>query len=1051
MTEFQDRLQAVVGDTYRIIDELGGGGMSRVFLAEEVELHRKVVIKVLPPDMTGSVNIERFQREIQLAASLQHPHIVQLLTAGAEGDLLYYVMPYIEGESLRGKLAREGSLPVGEALRILRDVADALSHAHVKGVVHRDIKPDNVMLSGKHALVTDFGVAKAVAASSGEGTSLTSLGVALGTPAYMSPEQAAADPHTDHRADIYALGAMAYEMLCGQPPFTAPTPQAVLAAHVTQQPDPMEKYRSAVQPALSGMVMRCLEKLPADRWQGAEEILTQLEMMTTPSGGMTPISTAPVNAVSVSQAVRRGHPVRVAALFGVAAAAILGLTYAVMFFLGLPDWVFLGAVVLLAAGLPVMITTGLLEKQRAIDPTTRTELTGVSKHVRGFFTWQRALKGGAAAFVGLALVAGGWSLLKAMGVGPAATLVSSGALNERDQVILAEFDNVTSDSTIGETVTELLRIDLSRSPTISLVDNNAIGRVLLRMERAADSRISSDVALEIAEREGIKAVVTGEIRSVGSGYVLSARIVSPAGEVLVAERESASGSDDLVPAVDQLSARLRERTGESLRSIRAETALENVTTSSMEALRIYTRAEAVNNEGDTDLAISLLEDAIALDSLFAMAYRKLGVVLGNSFGDPERRDSAYARAYALRDNLPDRERYWAEAGYHNSVTDDDEAVVNAYRTVLEKYPDDRVALNNLAIQYRNQNRYAESVELLQRSVDAGNAPAVTYQGLINSHARLGDWDAAKTVWRLMADEYPDNPTVDWHQINLAWVAGERDSARSMQETSMLQHRSTGRLYELGAGTMRNMALFDGKLGESWRWHTVQLDARPDFAADRRPAELERALDQVEVDAWFLGNAEAALERLDAMVASDTFMDIPADERPYVMTVMNYLWAGRPDRARALRAEYEAEVDSATRADRTRGEFQMDAQAAVADGRPLDAVALYRKSRQERPGCALCDLVEIGSAFEQAGQADSAIAYYEQYINTPDLFRIGEDAWEWPAAHRRLGALYQERGETQLALERYSAFVEAWQDADTELQPQVEEVRGRMAELAGEGE
>lgn len=193
MTEFQDRLQDLVGDSYRVMDELGGGGMSRVFLAEEVGLHRRVVIKVLPPEMTGAVSVERFQREIQLAASLQHPHIVQLLTAGAEGDLLYYVMPYIEGESLRAKLAREGSLPVGDVLRIMRDVTDALAHAHAKGVVHRDIKPDNVMLSGKHALVTDFGVAKAVAASSGgSGTSLTSLGVALGTPAYMAPEQAAA-------------------------------------------------------------------------------------------------------------------------------------------------------------------------------------------------------------------------------------------------------------------------------------------------------------------------------------------------------------------------------------------------------------------------------------------------------------------------------------------------------------------------------------------------------------------------------------------------------------------------------------------------------------------------------------------------------------------------------------------------------------------------------------------------------------------------------------------------------------------------------------------
>ncbi|HWP36047.1 MAG TPA: serine/threonine-protein kinase, partial [Gemmatimonadales bacterium] len=229
-SDLQSRLQSAVGITYRVARELGGGGMSRVFLAEETELGRKVVIKVLPPEMSAGVNVDRFRREIQLAAKLQHPHIVQLLTAGAAGDLLYYVMPFIQGESLRARLAREGELPISEAARILREVVDALAYAHRHGVVHRDIKPDNVLLSEGHAVVTDFGVAKAVSESTGAGSSLTSLGVALGTPAYMAPEQAVADPHVDHRADIYAVGVLAYEMLCGRLPFAASTPQGLLAA-----------------------------------------------------------------------------------------------------------------------------------------------------------------------------------------------------------------------------------------------------------------------------------------------------------------------------------------------------------------------------------------------------------------------------------------------------------------------------------------------------------------------------------------------------------------------------------------------------------------------------------------------------------------------------------------------------------------------------------------------------------------------------------------------------------------------------------------------------
>ena len=293
------RLQSALGDAYRIEKELGGGGMSRVFLAQERELERQVVVKVLPPEMAAGLNAERFRREIQLAASLQHPHIVPLLAAGHADDLVYYTMPLIEGESLRAKLAREGELPINETTRILCDVADALAYAHEHRVVHRDIKPDNVLIARHHAVVTDFGVAKALSESTGK-TSLTSAGVALGTPAYMAPEQAAADPHTDHRCDIYAVGALGYEMLTGRPPFTGATPQHVLAAQVTEAPEPVTKRRATVPAALAALVMRCLEKSPADRWQTAAELLQQLEAMATPSGGLTP-----TGAVSVERPLRR--------------------------------------------------------------------------------------------------------------------------------------------------------------------------------------------------------------------------------------------------------------------------------------------------------------------------------------------------------------------------------------------------------------------------------------------------------------------------------------------------------------------------------------------------------------------------------------------------------------------------------------------------------------------------------------------------------------------------------------------------------------------------
>lgn len=270
------QLQRTLGGAYTLERELGGGGMSRVFVAEETTLDRKVVIKVLLPAFGAAVNLGRFTREIQLAAKLQHPNIVAVLSSGATGRLPYYTMPFVEGESLRVRIAREGELPIDDVVKILRDVLSALAYAHERGIVHRDIKPDNVLLTDYNAQVTDFGIAEALTASASAESLLTSLGVALGTPAYMAPEQVIADPTADHRADLYSVGAMAYEMLTGNQVFGSRTAQATMAAHALERPEPLDLKRPSVSPVLSGLVMRALEKHPADRPQSAAEMLSVL-------------------------------------------------------------------------------------------------------------------------------------------------------------------------------------------------------------------------------------------------------------------------------------------------------------------------------------------------------------------------------------------------------------------------------------------------------------------------------------------------------------------------------------------------------------------------------------------------------------------------------------------------------------------------------------------------------------------------------------------------------------------------------------------------------
>src|SRR5512141_1940365 len=244
-----ERIRSAFSDNYTIDRELGRGGMSTVYLAQDAKHERLVALKVLHPELAATVGADRFLREIEIAAQLHHPHIPPLYDSGEAAGFLFYVMPFEEGHSLREKLEREGELPVADVVHLLRDVLDALAHAHDRCVVHRDIKPENILLAGRHALVTDFGVAKALCGV-GESQQLTTRGIAIGTPAYMAPEQAAADPNVDHRADIYAFGVLAYELLTGQPPFVGRTPQNLLAAHVTEPPEPINKRRASLPPAL---------------------------------------------------------------------------------------------------------------------------------------------------------------------------------------------------------------------------------------------------------------------------------------------------------------------------------------------------------------------------------------------------------------------------------------------------------------------------------------------------------------------------------------------------------------------------------------------------------------------------------------------------------------------------------------------------------------------------------------------------------------------------------------------------------------------------------
>ena len=1048
MQEHLDNLTAALAGRYDIEREIGAGGMATVFLAQDVKHDRKVAVKVLRPDLSASLGAARFLREISIAAKLTHPHILPLYDSGEADGFLYFVMPFIDGESLRARLARTGELPVGEALRLVRNVVDALAIAHKNGIVHRDIKPDNVLLSDEHALVTDFGVAKAVTEATDQRRDLTTTGMAVGTPAYMSPEQAAGDPNIDHRADIYAVGCMAYEMLTGRPPFDSDSAQTILAAHVTDEPDPVQMHRDGIPDGVADVVMRCLEKRPANRWQTASELRAALDALSS-TGTITPTNARLTNA-SAERVYQKSQPARVMGWFAVIAVVLLVFIYGLVFQLGLPGWVFSSSAGILVMALPFIVMTGRAERRRASarmsGATRAVKVGGIQDHL----TWRRSMAGAAMAFGGLGAVVAVYMGMRLMGIGPVGTLVASGVLDERSPIVLADFQNATTDSTLGETVTELLRIDLTQSTSISLLEQGQVTQVLTRMARPVDTPIDETVAMEIATREGLKAVVTGDVRSVGTGVVVSGSLVAATGDILWVGRESATDGSQVIDAVDRLSASLRAKIGESLKTIRADAPLAAVTTRSTEALRKYVRADRANNAADFDRAIRLLDEAIAEDSTFAMAYRKLGVILQNQARDLDRSAEALTRGFSLRGQLTDRERYLMEAAYYSYVADSVQAAIDAYLSLLDLYPNDHIALNNLAVSYQSIDRREDAARLYMRAIRLGNAPAATFTNAIGTLYNLEQVDTAKAMLEIFAAEYEGFPQVTRFRADVAAAEFDYASAAVYSGALLEMSQDVPLMSALANFNLATYAMVGGRPAEGLELlkEAYDIQAQYNLGFFNEPWELLGARFDAVMALRLFGGREEAVAVLDRVRASDVWEATDPAERDYPAVIALYAEAGDLERAQELMGEYRQEVDQATQ-DASQSHLAMHGargMVALAEGQPIEALLEFRALRDSVPDCVVCALVEIGMAYDRAGMTDSALVTYQTYVDAKALYRDNTDNLQLFRVVRRLGELYEQAGNTDEAIRYYDWFVELWTDAEPALQPQVDQIRERLAAL-----
>ncbi|HXE56761.1 MAG TPA: tetratricopeptide repeat protein, partial [Gemmatimonadales bacterium] len=597
----------------------------------------------------------------------------------------------------------------------------------------------------------------------------------------------------------------------------------------------------------------------------------------------------------------------------------------------------------------------------------------------------------------------------------------------------------------GAAVTEALRVDLGQSDAVRLLDGRQVAAALRRMGARADTTLGEALARELALREGAKAVVAGEIARLGSGYVLSARLVTAdSGSVLAPVRVTADGDGQLIGAVNRLSSRLRERIGESLRRIRGGEPLDQVTTASLPALRLYTEGTRAFNAGDFVRARRLLEQAVRIDTAFAMAWRRLAALYFNMRADTRSRFEASRRALAHRDRLPPLERYLTEGDYY-TLTDrtDPERGIAAYRAALELDPENTTALNNLGLALQRTGPLAEAEEVLWRGI--------RLRGPLSLHINQVTVLAAQRKWASLdslfahAERVAPRGSIGPVVVRLAAAVAQRDYARVESLVAAHEGRRAGSDWihpirvarlelEVRRGRLRRAERLAAELADSLRADGDRQQAA-EIALLAVFHELRR------------GTPEAARAALARVLAGPAFRGLPEPDWPHLTLAKAHAELGDPAATRRVRRVFEA-----VEPPETRGRFEpdlWDGLEAEAERRWRDAAAAFSRSTRMRQ-CSPCGAHFAGEMWDRAGVPDSALVYYHLAIDRAPWPVMGwEDQLYYSLSLRRLGELHDLRGERDAALEWYGRFLELWHAADPELQPTVRAIRERVAALVGE--
>ncbi|MFZ0062073.1 MAG: protein kinase [Pyrinomonadaceae bacterium] len=710
---------------YRILEKLGAGGMGEVYLAEDIKLGRKVAIKVLSQEFTTNRDrLNRFEQEACAASALNHPNILTIHEVGEDNGAHFIATEYIDGKTLRRHMSG-AALEPHEILDIAVQAASALEEAHGAGIVHRDIKPDNIMVrKNGYVKVLDFGLAKLTedatdrTPADGEASTRvlvqTDAGVVMGTSHYMSPEQARGKP-VDARSDIWSLGVVMYEMVAGRVPFEGETSTDVIVAITQKEAPPLARFAPHVPAELEWIINKALRKEREERYQTIRELLTDLRRLKQKLEFEVELERS-VSPDSVSRSSFSAVPAVPTISDRVAPTA----------------------------------------ENTATHPASSAEylVSEIKRHKTG-------------ATVIAALVA------LAIGAGVFFYFNRAQALTDKDTILLADFVNTTGDPVFDGTLKQALAVQLGQSPFLNIYSDERVREALRFMGRAPDERVTRDIAREICQRQGLKAMLAGSVSSLGSHYVITLDAINAqSGESIAREQVEADSKEQVLSSLGKAALQMREKLGESLSSIsKHDVPIDQATTSSLEALKAYTMGNEARAQGRNEEEVRFYTRAIELDPNFAMAYARIAVFHGNREQMEEAQPYAQ-KAFDLRDRVSERERLYISEKYYNYVLGDVDKAMEVLQTWTRLYPNDFIPHNNLALRYQEQGRYEEALKEALEAVRLSPNNTAARDNLIGTFAALGRFDEAAEAMEDLRKLYPDGRSVHFSDYHLAFVRGD---------------------------------------------------------------------------------------------------------------------------------------------------------------------------------------------------------------------------------------------------------------------------------------